>query len=532
MARRAGKQLGQGLGRITAGMLPTHAHHQSDIDGLDTQLTGTVFTETWDNATHISQWTNTGSGELTISTDSNSGGNALLVTDGASIVVLNRSFHLDPEKLYKVSVVAKVTAGTCKGFFGVAGRNKDDDGWENDAGNDILADMYYVAADDVVLTSTYTLYEGYFKGKAASGNGGQAPSVDDPATLHDDAYWFRPHFRIDFAVPFTGTVLIDSFTIQEIDQQLDTKSTIEQGITLSTGFLTNTGGTIELDFTNKRIWVNNEAITTAGVQMGEYSSAFQLYAGDGVDQFVHFDGSALQVGRDSELVGVPGWNTTTMSLYRNFLGSHLTSTAAITITSDDINTPLFVTNSTANTAGTAEGSWTGYTASVLNSPVFNIRDELWRGRMSFQVGFTAAGNGQDHVNIEFGKGSSENVAPDATYTSIGVQFYITTGGAGFYRSIRRDGATTTFGTAFSTSGFSNFYMLDVVHDSANSYTWKLYSIAANTGVRTLRRTETITTSLPPAANLLTYVNSMKVVSTNVAANNRQLTCFDFIIQGL
>jgi hypothetical protein len=530
MVRKAGKDLGAGRGGLRIYDLPLHGHAFGDVDGITTIGNGVIFDEDFSNSNSISGWTvHQGSGERAISTDSNSGGSALQVGNNSGddevLMTYDRSFVLDPTKLYKVTVVAKTTAGTGTASFGVAGRNKADTAFIDKDGNATLTLQHHFTADGVTVPATYTLYEGYFKAKSASGNGLYHPNPDDPGTMDEDAYFYRPLIRVN-ASGVAGTTFIDHMTIAEVDQRLETKLTIEDGITLNSGYLTDVGGNIELDFTNQRVWVNNETITNAGVQMGLYSSAYQFYAGDGSDKYFYFDGTDVTTGPDTTITGVMCWNSTSkIYIHGGFSDPGYTSVLTGGATAAPFTRRAILLSPASNAVSTAKVEHIDLSVSVSkNTAKFNIGLLDFRARVAFSILQTGAGNGTDYAMVGLGSGDLFGVA--GTDDAIGVAFRITTAGTKQWQFFHKQSGTYYADSSWTTYTTSNNMYFEVDCVTTSSYTIKLYAVT-NTQVGS---TVTVSTNLPTNDGGLVFINT-SVNSTNVTGLFRAVAGTDFLILG-
>lgn len=65
---------------------------------------------------------------------------------------------------------------------------------------------------------------------------------------------------------------------------------------------------IKLDSTNESIWINDATFTNEGIQFEYNLGTPRAYIGDGAEKFLKFDGTDLELGRDTQLVGADAYN--------------------------------------------------------------------------------------------------------------------------------------------------------------------------------------------------------------------------------
>jgi hypothetical protein len=155
-----------------------------------------------------------------------SGGYAIV--GGQSIIIGNNSGNdqvwatskkrlaYDPEDLYQITfkVVRDSGGGSC--YLGVAGFDANGN-FVNANGDNIFSSQYYVAAQaEQPSIGAQTTYIGYFQGIAASGNGGEHQSPEDPATLHQDVKYIAPMFLANYNNN-SGIFLIHSIEIKKVN---------------------------------------------------------------------------------------------------------------------------------------------------------------------------------------------------------------------------------------------------------------------------------------------------------------------------
>jgi len=177
----------------------------------------TTFSETWDGEDPISQWSGS-SAERSIVTDVSSqmGGKFLRIGNNSGndniYSVHSRRIPFNPNKLYKMRVRARRTAGSGTFYCGVAGVASDGNTYVNTAGNDTLSSQHYVVAVAANPPTTWTEYIGYVQGWGSpTGNYGISP-----AKLHADVRYMRPIILANYP-SLPGIVEVDFIEFTEYD---------------------------------------------------------------------------------------------------------------------------------------------------------------------------------------------------------------------------------------------------------------------------------------------------------------------------
>jgi len=135
------------------------------------------------------RWGATGPYSL-VSTGGVAGGKILRCGDNADNDRVNILYHnkipFDPDKLYRVKVRVRQTAGTGKFFFGIYGYQENGVTPQTASGSS----AHWIVAYGENPGSSWVTYTGYFKG--TSPNGDNTPSTDpaNPATLHEAVRYF------------------------------------------------------------------------------------------------------------------------------------------------------------------------------------------------------------------------------------------------------------------------------------------------------------------------------------------------------
>lgn len=167
-------------------------------------------------------WVNySGSGEVSITTDSYSGGSSISIGNNSGNdqrwLIANKTFPYNPDKLYKITCTLKQTLGSGRAYIGVAGRNNTNTLWVNAAGDNLTTNQHYIAASNIDIPDAWTTYTGYFTGKAVSGTSGTNTTAETARVLQNGVYYFRPLILVNYNGQ-PGTTLIDSFYVEEMSK--------------------------------------------------------------------------------------------------------------------------------------------------------------------------------------------------------------------------------------------------------------------------------------------------------------------------
>lgn len=161
-----------------------------------------------------------------VASDGAPGGFALQKTGTASGNVYDMSGMQDfnPDLLYrvtfKVRVVADATPTPKTIYAGILGLKADGVAGVTVTGTNAWTNAHYFAASNAGITSAdgWKTYTGYFKGHAASGNGGLHPNPLDPGTVHTDVRKIVPLAFLDYLAG-NGTWQVGSIELDVITSE-------------------------------------------------------------------------------------------------------------------------------------------------------------------------------------------------------------------------------------------------------------------------------------------------------------------------
>lgn len=167
-------------------------------------------------------WRNyAGSGERSVVdvTDGEFGGKALRVGSNAgndmARMIHDSNIPYDSEALYRVRARVRRTAGSGTVYIGVAGVKADGVTLCNSTGANTHLLQHHVAAAGAAPGSSWTLYDGYFSGHAATGTTTAAADPASPGALHTDVRYIRPLVVVNYN-GVAGITEIDYVLIDKI----------------------------------------------------------------------------------------------------------------------------------------------------------------------------------------------------------------------------------------------------------------------------------------------------------------------------
>lgn len=181
-----------------------------------------VFTETFDNADALAQWTNqvADKGELSIVnlTDAVAGGNVLRVGnnsgDDQCWLFGNRKIPFDAGKTYRMRVRVRRVAGTATLYLGCAGVAANGVDWVNRNGSNSVATQHYHTAGNATPGTTWTEYVGYIRGFGATVGSGAVGTASSPGEMHPNVRYIVPILLVNGAV--AGQYEFDMVTIEAV----------------------------------------------------------------------------------------------------------------------------------------------------------------------------------------------------------------------------------------------------------------------------------------------------------------------------
>lgn len=236
---------------------------------------GTIFSESFQDSTSIADWYNwAGSGEMSIQAGGVFGGNFLRVGDnsGDDMVAMSHIVNIpyDPTKTYKVSFRVRRTSGVGKVYAGVMGVANDGVTLVNKTGSDTYSSQHYVSASNQAPGSSWTEYDGWLTGNAATGTNGTPGDPTNPGTLHEDAKYIRPYVYMNFP-SVAGITELDAAII-EITPEGSDLTTIDGGRIVANSITTDelsataidgmtiTGATLRTSSSGARVEMNSTRI--------------------------------------------------------------------------------------------------------------------------------------------------------------------------------------------------------------------------------------------------------------------------------
>lgn len=183
----------------------------------------TVFNETFDTADSLEDW------EKFINNGSSvwgaTGASSVLIRGGGYLKIGDNSGNdecrwghdqripFDADLLYKITMHVFIESGSGSIFCAVNGYKSDKTTLVNTVGSDSISSQHFFGGS--FSGTGYKKMVGWFKGRAASGNGGLHPSPEDPGTMHNDVRYFSPMLMANFSgqagVAYFDAVIVEAF---------------------------------------------------------------------------------------------------------------------------------------------------------------------------------------------------------------------------------------------------------------------------------------------------------------------------------
>jgi hypothetical protein len=242
-----------------------------------------VFMETWQTATQLAEWSDTGvsNGVHAIEADTTaySGAYAVKLGDGTPYansttrIAHNRLIAFDPTVMYRLRVRARRTAGSGTFFAGWIGIAADGTTMVNTAGANLDTSQHMHCVSAANPGTTYTEYTGYTKGYGGGAGSSGAGTIASPGTMHPNVRYIRPFvianvgafnttwvdsFIVDVVVPGTQ---IEGGAITSDKISVTTLSAITADVgTLTAGTIRDTSSRILLELGSQRLRVNDGSV--------------------------------------------------------------------------------------------------------------------------------------------------------------------------------------------------------------------------------------------------------------------------------
>lgn len=217
---------------ITAGQIAAGAIGASEIAAGALTIGKFAPGEAWSlnrsfstDFSDVSRWVRVlGNGTFTSESvaDSQVGGKVGRAT-GYCVMEWPDNIPFDPSRLYRIAFKVRMTTAPSDPtknliYLGVTGVAADGTTRVNINGEDTITSQAYVAARGLGLSvgTAWGEYVGYFKGTAATGDGGPNANAAVPAKLHSNVRFIRPLFYLNYSGG-DGVMEIDSLAIDIIE---------------------------------------------------------------------------------------------------------------------------------------------------------------------------------------------------------------------------------------------------------------------------------------------------------------------------
>lgn len=122
----------------------------------------------------------------------------------------------DPNALYEVAAIARKVTGSGLAYFGVEGLAADRTTMVASDGLNAHGNQHYVALNNANIGSTFALYRGYLKGRAATGSTSQFADPASPGVAHTNVVYIRPLLIVNFNGA-SGQTDVAFFRVRKID---------------------------------------------------------------------------------------------------------------------------------------------------------------------------------------------------------------------------------------------------------------------------------------------------------------------------
>lgn len=276
---------------------------------------GSIFSESFQDSSAIEDWYDwqpTPAAELSIASGGVFGGNHLVVgnNSGNDMAVLAHIVNIpyDPTKTYKVTFRVRRISGTGSVYLGLMGVGADGITLVNKSGGDSYGGQHYICAINVTPGSSWTVYDGYITGNAATGSDGTPGDPTNPGTLHEDAVYIRAMGYYNYN-GVAGIMDVDSITIEVVPEGDDLTSidggrlvnysvdTTQLTATAIDG-MTITGSVIRTSSSGARIEMNSTRIfgTDGSTTQWEALNADGKLTAGGGDTVLDENGIELKAG--------------------------------------------------------------------------------------------------------------------------------------------------------------------------------------------------------------------------------------------
>jgi len=191
-----------------------------------------IFSETWDGSDPLSRWQSyDGAGEqVIVSVTDGVGGKALQVGNNAGNdmrwLVHRDLIPFDPNKLYRLRVRVRRTAGTGTFYLGWAGVAADGVTLVNSTGGNSYSGQHYHAVVGSSPGTAWTEYTGYTKGHGASAGTSGNGLLASPSKMHPNVRYLRLLVLVNYngaaGITEVGQITVDDAEVKEIESGLNT----------------------------------------------------------------------------------------------------------------------------------------------------------------------------------------------------------------------------------------------------------------------------------------------------------------------
>ena len=202
---------------------PTKLGDINQAEGTKLLSVDVSFSDYFDTSDSLSLWESyRGSGERSIVqvADSVSGGKIMRVGNNSgndeAWMLHSGIIPFDPNKLYRLRVRVRRTAGSGTFYFGWAGVAADGTTLVNTLGADQYSSQHYHGATGYQPGSSWAEYDGYTLGFGSGGGTLNVGTLASPGKMHPDVRYLRPLLLVNYSAA-AGIYEVDAVTISAID---------------------------------------------------------------------------------------------------------------------------------------------------------------------------------------------------------------------------------------------------------------------------------------------------------------------------
>jgi hypothetical protein len=205
----------------------------------------------------------------------------------------NTNIPFDPNKLYKISVTLRKTAGSGTATVGWLGIAADGITPVNVDGVALYTNQHGHCINSIAAPSGWNTYSGYTKGSNTAGSTGPN-TITNPGKMHSSVRYIRPMILVN-ASSQSGITDIDSFTVETYGTEIDgnsivTGTIVANKLTLSSQEINTSGITFSTDGVDTISWTSGDIVSGTIVSIA-IPSGSAYYTGQ--PKYIYWDGASI-----------------------------------------------------------------------------------------------------------------------------------------------------------------------------------------------------------------------------------------------